>query len=150
MRNLFSITNKISTNNKCHKVICILGIKFAFKNKNKYENCKDIDKPCRCIFNKDWIKESFMISPQNYNKFKNIPNKPIWLNEFIFIVNQLCYGFLHVRIDFIVVDNKLIFREMTFASGSGLSKIEPKSKSLELGQMIKLPTKKENKYETLN
>lgn len=104
-----------------------------------YENCKDSNNPCRAILTPDWKLENFMISPQHYSNFLSLPPKPKYLNELKKIISVLCKDFNHVRVDFIVIENKLFFREMTFTSGSGLSKFKPKKITYQIGKNIKLP-----------
>ena len=101
-----------------------------------YETCKDAATPLRAIFTPDWEPENFMVSPQHYSKFLELPSKPKYLDELKEVVSILCKGFKHVRVDFIVIEDKLYFREMTFTSGSGLSIFEPSCITYELGDMI--------------
>ena len=103
-----------------------------------YETCKDLKEAYRGIFSLNWEIESFMITPQHYNKFTEIPEKPEYLNNLIQIATELCQGFKHARIDFIPIGNNLKFREITFTSGSGLSKFEPDNVKYELGDLIRL------------
>ena len=103
-----------------------------------YETCKDASTPCRAIFSPNWKLENFMISPQKYSKFSELPSKPKYLDELKEVVSILCKGFKHVRVDFIVVNDKIYFREMTFTSGSGTSQFEPSSVANELGNMINI------------
>lgn len=103
-----------------------------------YENCKMSEQAKRCIFSAEWKPANFKISPQHYNDFDIIPSKPQYFEEFKTMVNILCKDFKFVRIDFIPINDKLIFREMTFTSGSGLSKFEPETKSLEIGNYIQI------------
>ena len=105
-----------------------------------YETCKDSKNAYRAIFTPDWEPENFMVTPQHYAKFPSLPKKPRYLDELKNIVSSLCQGFKHVRIDFIIVEDKLLFREMTFSSASGLSKFEPEDIKYKLGEMIKLET----------
>lgn len=104
-----------------------------------YENCKDTDKPCRIILTPNWEEECFMITPKKYSKFPKLPEKPKYFEELKNIVSTLCKGFIHVRIDFIAMNNRLYFREMTFTPGSGLSKFKPNKIKYTLGEKIKLP-----------
>ena len=47
--------------------------------------------------------------------------------------------FLHARIDFYIVNKKIIFCEITFTNDSGLRKITPKSFDFKIGSYLKLP-----------
>ena len=116
---------------------------WCFNNELKfisYETCKEADTPYRQIFTPDWEPEEFLISPHHFSKFTELPSKPKYLEELKQIVSKLCQGFKHVRIDFIVVNGQLKFREMTFTSGGGLSRFKPQETKYKLGEMIKLET----------
>lgn len=116
---------------------------WCFNNELKfisYETCKEADTPYRQIFTPDWETEEFLISPHHFSKFTELPSKPKYLEELKQIVSKLCQGFKHVRIDFIVVNGQLKFREMTFTSGGGLSRFKPQETKYKLGEMIKLET----------
>ncbi len=104
-----------------------------------YETCKIDSNLRRGLYNKNWENLDFKISPQHYQDFEILPEKPSFLKELINISEILCKNFYFVRIDFAVINNRLKFREMTFTSGSGLSKFEPNEKALTIGQLIKLP-----------
>lgn len=54
----------------------------------------------------------------------------------------LCQPFLHVRADFYIVNDEVIFGELTFTDGSGFDPIEPYSFDEEVGSWLKLPEKK--------
>lgn len=103
-----------------------------------YESCKDSKNSYRCIFSPDWTVKDFRISPQNHEDFASTPPKPENLEEFKKLANILCKNFKFVRIDFISSKNKLMFREMTFTSGSGLSTFSPENVSLEIGNYLKI------------
>ena len=105
-----------------------------------YETVKDEKDAKRCIFSPDWKVQDFMISPNKYNSFEKTPVKPKYLDELLKIVSILCKDFSHVRVDFIEYKNKLMFREMTFTSASGLSKFEPENISDLFGSLITLPS----------
>jgi hypothetical protein len=74
----------------------------------------------------------------------SVTKKPENLDEMVRIVNILCTGFHHARVDFYLVNGKLYFGEMTFTSSSGLEYFNPKEWNLKLGDMIKLPLEKAN------
>ena len=107
-----------------------------------YETIKDTENPKRCVLYNDWKLTNFKISPNHYRDFEYIPQVPNCYEEFIDIAKKLANKFYHVRVDFIIYNNKLLFRELTFTSGSGLSKFEPKKAAYIVGNMLKLPCEK--------
>ena len=106
-----------------------------------YETIKDVKILRRCLFDKNWQPVNFKMSPNHYNSFTTIPKKPHCYQEFIDISEKLAKNFYHVRIDFIICNEKLLFREMTFTHGNGLSTYEPIDATYILGDMLKLPCK---------
>lgn len=79
---------------------------------------------------------------QEWNQLYEIKNigldKPKNFEQMIEIVEKLCQGFSHVRVDLYNVDGKIYFGEMTFTNGSGLDVIHPYDADLKLGNMWKL------------
>ena len=106
-----------------------------------YETVKTEIDARRCIFSPDWKVQDFMISPNHYKNFDKIPEKPDYLNELVKVVSILCKGFSHVRVDFVVYKNHLVFREMTFTSASRLSTFYPNNIADKFGSLITLPSK---------
>ena len=107
-----------------------------------YETIKDAKNPQRCILYDNWEPTNFKISPNHYSDFETIPKMPICYKEFLNIAKKLAYNFYHVRVDFIIYNDNLLFRELTFTSGSGLSQFEPKKFAYTVGDMLKLPYEK--------
>jgi len=75
----------------------------------------------------------------------NIP-KPICLDDMIQYSSILSEGFPFVRVDFYNVGSIVIFGEMTFFHGGGLSNFVPESIDISLGNKINLP-EKDNPWE---
>ena len=65
--------------------------------------------------------------------------RPKELEAMLEYARILSAGFIHVRVDFYVVDEKIIFGEMTFAPGSGVVSFTPSSFLKEMGDLMKLP-----------
>lgn len=65
--------------------------------------------------------------------------RPKELETMLEYARILSEGFIHVRVDFYVVDEKIIFGEMTFAPGSGVVSFTPTSFLKEMGDLMKLP-----------
>lgn len=55
------------------------------------------------------------------------------------IADQLCKGFIHVRVDLYEVEGKEYFGEMTFTNGSGFEQLYPIEYEKIIGDYIKLP-----------
>lgn len=54
----------------------------------------------------------------------------------------LSEDFLHARVDFYIVDNKLVFGEITFTNRAGFDKISPYEFDLEMVSHLQLPIQK--------
>lgn len=124
------------------------------------ESNKTLDHLFRGTFYPNEQPTEFEISPNHYNKLNIIPDKKAF-HKAIELAKKLQVDVPFVRIDFIELNGDVKFREMTFTSGSGLSKIEPENYNLILGNWITLPelaydhenntyyrlkSKKKNKY----
>ncbi len=66
------------------------------------------------------------------------------LTEMISIAKNLSKDFLFVRVDLMVVKNKIYFSELTFTPGAGLMQLEPTRYYKIFGDYLKLPFKKIN------
>ena len=77
----------------------------------------------RNIYDMEWN-----LQPWHQYTLKNtdipIP-KPANFDEMVNIVNELCVGFDHVRVDLYNVDGNIFFGEMTFTNGKGYELIYP-------------------------
>ena len=90
----------------------------------------------RNVYDMNWVLQEW-----NQKKFKNTSyavEKPENFEKMIDIAKTLSEGFSHVRIDLYNVKGKIYFGEMTFTSGSGFSKITPRSADEMLGDLWKL------------
>lgn len=67
--------------------------------------------------------------------------KPKVLNELLKYAHILSEDFLHARIDFYIVEDHIIFGEITFTNSAGFGRVEPKEFALDMGNSIKLPRK---------
>lgn len=68
--------------------------------------------------------------------------KPEQLDTLLAYASKLSAPFLHARVDFYLVENKIYFGEITFTDGAGFDKIYPRSFDIELGNYLKLPLKR--------
>lgn len=66
--------------------------------------------------------------------------RPKELDKMLEYARILSEGFIHVRVDFYVVNEVIIFGEMTFAPGSGVVPFTPISFLKEMGDLMKLPS----------
>ena len=64
---------------------------------------------------------------------------PHHIDELIAAARKLSRGFPFVRVDLYSIRQGVIFGEMTWCPGGGLSRFSPDSYDLELGQALKLP-----------
>lgn len=62
--------------------------------------------------------------------------KPENLDELLEYARKLSKDFLHVRVDFYIVNGKIYFGEMTFTNGAGFDSISPREFDEWLGSMI--------------
>lgn len=65
--------------------------------------------------------------------------KPKSLNTLLEVSSRLSKGFPHIRTDFYILNEKVLFGELTFYHGSGYEKTSPESLNKLMGDWIKLP-----------
>lgn len=115
-----------------YKFLCFNGeIYYIWIDTDRFSNHK------RNIYDLDWN-----IQPWNQKDYGNIEfdvPKPKNFDKMIEIVQTLCSGFSHVRVDLYNIDGRIYFGEMTFTNGSGFEKIIPDQYDIELGQLWNLP-----------
>lgn len=80
--------------------------------------------------------------PPDYKKEIIMPNN---LKKMIQLAEKLSDGIPFVRVDFYDVNGGIYFGEMTFFPASGFGKFIPEEWDAIIGDMLKLPTKKEKK-----
>ena len=66
--------------------------------------------------------------------------KPPLFDRMMELSEILAENFIHIRVDWYIVDGKLYSGELTFFDGSGWCKFEKEEYDLLLGSWIKLPT----------
>jgi len=116
-----------------YKFLCFNGVcKYVWVDFDRSTNHK------RNVYDMNWN-----LQPWNQftygNKLGGGIHKPENFEEMANIANQLCKGFIHVRVDLYNVDGKVYFGEMTFTNGSGLEGIYPETYEKYLGDEIHLP-----------
>lgn len=72
------------------------------------------------------------------NKF----DKPDCLDELLDYSRKLSEPFLHARVDYYIVKNKITFGEITFTNGAGFDKFSSYEFDLEMGKWLKLEPRK--------
>ena len=102
------------------------------------ESIKDEDNLVRGTFYPDGKETEFQISPNHYHKLEKITDQKAF-DKAKELALKMLVDVPYVRIDFIEWKGSVLFREMTFTSGSGLSEIKPDIYNEKLGNMIKLP-----------
>lgn len=90
----------------------------------------------RNIYDLDW---NLLPVHVNYPNFTDPVPCPKNLHKMIELSRILSKGFIHVRVDFYEVGDRVYFGEMTFTSQTGAGKWDPPEYNLKFGQMIHLP-----------
>ena len=96
----------------------------------------------RAVFDPDFNRLDIKTNLESIND-KNIV-KPVNFHEMLAYAEILSKPFPHVRIDFFYIDGDIRFGEMTFYSGSGFGKYEPREFQYTMGSWFPLPKTKLN------
>lgn len=75
---------------------------------------------------------------------ETVIEKPEQLELLLEYARKLSEGFMHVRVDFYIVDNTIYFGEMTFTNGAGFDAITPREFDEQLGAWIDLGNYEDN------
>ena len=88
------------------------------------------------IYDRDWnlLKDVEM----GYKNTGISMSKPRCFDKMLEYAEKLSKPFLHARVDFYIVENKVIFGEITFCNGAGFDKITPHSFDIEMGRYLDL------------
>jgi hypothetical protein len=115
-----------------YKVTCFNGRpEFIWMDSNRHTKHK------RNLYDLNWKQLPYKINI-HYKTFPS-PDKPKQLKRLLKLASILSKGFVSVRVDFYIINEKIYFGEMTFTTSSGLEKIVPKSFDKRLCSLIKLP-----------
>lgn len=119
-----------------YKVFCFNG-----EPKIVDVHCGRFSEHKRNIYDLDWNlqKEVYF----KYDHFDDM-KKPKELKKVLEYARKLSSKFHHVRVDFFIVNGKVIFGELTFTNGAGLDKIKPYEFDKKMGSWLKLPLSKRN------
>ncbi len=120
-----------------YKLFCFNGVpKFILVCSNRNGNDKNTD-----FYDINWNLLPF--TRENHVNNKNGIKKPKYLNLMLDISKKLSKNIPFVRIDLYEIENKVYFGELTFYPSGGFEGFNPKEWDKKLGDMIKLPNKKE-------
>ena len=118
-----------------YKILCFNGKpEFIWIDQGRYTHRTEN------IYDTKWNLQPFLLTYENSKE--EVP-PPENLEKMIELAETLSKDFALVRVDFYNVDGKIYFGEMTFTSASGVDVFKPEEYNLKLGQMLKLPPKKE-------
>ncbi len=96
----------------------------------------DETKVVRRMYDMDWNLLDIGLRGQESVKVAEV--KPKGFNEMYQLARKLSQGFIHIRVDFYYVENKIYFGEMTFYHMSGYEIFKPDKWNDKLGEFIKL------------
>ncbi len=125
---------KVGTVPKDYKIYCFNGEPFMIQ--------VDIDRFQQShrenYYNTEWklLDIQDLDCPSDKSR---IEDKPEVLDEMLKYAKLLSVGFPQVRVDFYVVEDKVIFGELTFSTAAGTSNWNPKEFDIELGEKFELP-----------
>lgn len=112
---------------------------FCFNGKAKYirvDSGRFTKNHCKDIYDVEWNLQKDV--EMGYKCSNMEINKPNELEKMLKYAEVLSNKFLHARVDFYIVDGKIIFGEITFTNGAGFDKITPKEFDIKLGSLLKL------------
>lgn len=90
----------------------------------------------RIVYDLDWIQQDWRIN--QYETYADGIEKPAQLKAMLALVETLCEGFSHVRVDLYLIDQKIYFGEMTFTPSSGYMHFHPDEYDYILGDQWKI------------
>lgn len=93
------------------------------------------DENKRDIYDLEWRKLNVSMT---YDNSDIIHEKPSSLDELVHCARLLADDFPFVRVDFYIIDNRLVFSELTFIHGSGTSIIRPVEFEKIMGDWLEL------------
>lgn len=89
-------------------------------------------------FTKEWKRLDWYA---NYKPSGKVIEKPSYMDQMISLSEKLSANIPYVRVDWYVLDGKLIFGEYTFFTWGGFMKIHPFEWDKKLGSWLRLPNK---------
>lgn len=119
---------------KDYKIFCFDGDpKIIEVDFDRFKNHK------RNFYDLDWNFINYEIKYPNDSK-ANI-SKPDALTEILDLSRILSEGFPHVRVDFYLLNRKIMFGELTFFHESGMGPFKPEAFEIKMGNWLELPQK---------
>lgn len=116
---------------KDYKVFCFNGEPLYIRvDSDRFTNHKDN------IYTTDWCELKGKHMGHGYSGHEIA--KPECLNKLLQYARKLSSPFLHARIDFYIVNCKIIFGEITFTNGAGFDRFSSYDFDLELGEKLNL------------
>lgn len=112
---------------------------FCFNGKPKYvwvDVGSGTKEHKRSIFDLEWNLQDMRV---NYPQIEPVPPVPDNFAQMLKTAEELCKGFVFVRVDLYSVKGKIYFGEMTFTPQSGKGKWYPEERNLFYGSLISLP-----------
>ena len=92
------------------------------------------------IYDTQWhLQKGCEMAYPNSNTTIERPEK---LEELLHYAEILSKDFLHARVDFYIVGNKVIFGEITFTNSAGFGRVEPRLFAEKMGDYLTLPEAK--------
>jgi hypothetical protein len=89
----------------------------------------------RCFYDRNWQKQPFTT---HYPQYSGSIERPLCLNEMLSTAQQISKDYPHLRVDFYVLKDLLVFGEVTFTHGSGFERFITEEWDLKLGRLIDL------------
>lgn len=95
------------------------------------------EKPSQTIYDLDWNIMPF-VWDKHFSKNANAEPRPACYEEMLEICQRLSAFFLHVRVDFYIINNRPLIGELTFFNAGGCSEMDPKEFDIEIGSLLDL------------
>ncbi len=123
-----------------YKFFCFKGIpRVVAVDYDRFKNHK------RNLYDMDWHFMDCRINFEN-DRGHHI-DKPVNFETMKQVAADLSRDFHHVRVDLYEVEGKVIFSELTFYNGSGMSRLRPESFEEQMGEWLQIPEIERNDHE---
>lgn len=110
---------------------------FCFNGKAKYVDVHSgrFGEHKRNVYDTNWNFQEDVYFKYNHDE---IIEKPKNLEKLLMYAEKLSEDFLHARVDFYIIDDKIYFGEITFTNGAGFDNIKPYEFDLKMGEYLNL------------
>lgn len=103
--------------------------------------------PSQAIYDINWTVVPGVMDYHFARNIDNIETKPVCYKQILSISEKLSADFIHVRVDFYIVNGKPFIGELTFFNASGCTKMLPEELDVKIGSLINLEKiSKDGKY----